>query len=102
MDFLIDSPSSRSASLAMKSSLFPDLSTPTKSLCSAGEKYTTYTINTKKKYCPVKPLQGKKIIDYINSRCKMVSFSKIYFHFTCLFLALLAWDGLCEFVGFAH
>lgn len=32
----------------------------------------------------------------------MVSFSKIYFHFTCLFLALLAWDGLCEFVGFAH
>lgn len=26
----------------------------------------------------------------------------IYFNFTCLFLALLAWDGLCEFMGFAH
>lgn len=38
IEFLIDSPSSRSASLAMNSSLSPDWSTPTKSLCSAGEK----------------------------------------------------------------
>lgn len=37
IDFLIKSPSSRSASLTIKSSLFPDGSTPTKSLCSAGE-----------------------------------------------------------------
>lgn len=37
MEFRIDSPSSKSASLAMNSNLVPVSSTPTKSLCSAGK-----------------------------------------------------------------
>lgn len=104
IEFLIDSPSSRSASLAMNSSLFPDWSTPTKSLCSAGEGGGSHNSR-----CYQQVTHPAVLYNYASSKTSQSNVSatcyislRSAFPVTCLFLALLAGDCLCEFVGFAH